>query len=223
LVALVPWFVATAGAAPIFSSVTLDTNTVAVAGGNADADSDSSPPSAAPLITESIASDTGADASAGALADEGLLFAVAESISTGGIAVANAESHFVGTFTNTPRLSLSFDLFSLAGAIDAGVAALTLYVQLISNGNVIFDQFYDSTSAFSLYFEVPSSSINMLDLRLVAESSALDTGSAQGFGTVTVSAVPLPGTLLLLLAGLGVLGWVTRGSRPVSSLTPSHS
>lgn len=208
-----------------FSNAQVDVTAIATADGPPGFDSQSSPPSALPVIASADSVGPTSVATAGAIGALGLLTTSADA--SVGVAIANAvaTSHFSGSFLMSsaePILSIDFAPFTFA--VGSGIAATSLFVSLTSGGNVLFQDFVSGPSVLT-YLLAPGVT-NLLDLTLTSEASGgfptQDVGNASSFGQVTLtSAVPLPAPWLLLLAGFGPLAAMKkkRAAQAASSTT----
>lgn len=190
-----------------FSNVQLDATAIALTPtGPPGIDSQSSPPSVAP-VSASAASVGAVDvATAGAIAGVGLLNTTADVSGGGATSSAVATAHFAASFLLTsadPVLVIEFSPLTFVSG--SGLGTTSLFISLTSGATTLFSDFV--TGTFSRYLGPGSGE---LDLVLTSEASAgfpqQGTGNGSSFGLVNVtSAVPLPAPWLLLLAGLGPL------------------
>jgi len=195
-----------------FSNVQLDATAIALTPtGPAGIDSQSSPPSAAP-VSASADSVGGPDvATAGAIAGVGLLTASADATGTG-ISSAVGTAHFAASFLLTnlePVLVLDFS--PLTFATGSGLGTTSLYLTLTSGATTLFSDLITS-GTFKRYLGPGSA---QLDLVLTSEASAgfpqQGPGNGSAFGLVSVtSAIPLPAPWLLLLVGVAPLAAMKR-------------
>jgi PEP-CTERM motif len=135
-------------------------------------------------------------------------------VSSGALASAGAQSHFVGTFIGTGPLTLNLGFTSVNSVLGGAFASGTLFVLLTNTLGAtttkLFDDLFtvgdDITLAFAL-----AGGVSTLDLVLFSEADASGARqTAQNFaqvvfaGTIGATAIPEPGTLAL--AGLALLG-----------------
>ena len=192
-----------------FSNAQFDVTAIATADGPAGFDSQSSPPSAQPVIASADSVGPTSVATAGAIGALGLLTTSADASVGAVIANAVGTSHFSGSFLMSAAEPIFLiDFAPLTFAVGSGIAATSLFVSLTSGGNVLFQDFVSGPMV--LTYSLAPGVMNLLDLTLTSEASAGfptdGIGNASSFGQVTLtSAVPLPAPWLLLLAGLGPL------------------
>lgn len=200
-------------AAPIvFTAATYDTAAFAVSGALADASSDTSPPSALPILSTATVSPANDFATSFALASSGLLSAFSEADSFAGAAGANsgAQSHFVATFLGAGRLNLHLVFDSLTSAAGGAMADATLFVLLTntlgSTTTTLFDNFFSSGQDVNLQFTALGN-ISTFDLLLFSQAATTGIGqSAQNFSQVTFDGtIPLPPTPALVVVGLAAM------------------
>lgn len=151
---------------------------------------------------------------AGAVAGPGLLTASADVSGSSGMAYAVATTNFMGSFINEGRMKISVDFAPFASFLGNGVASTSLFVVLVSDGITLFEDFISESWEFD--YGSLSGSVASLDLTLTSEAvtgfPSDGPGSAAALGIVTFGGgtVPTPGTLLLLVAGLGCLAVAKR-------------
>ncbi len=203
-----------AHAVPIgFTSTQYDTTAFAVTGAVADADSDSSPTSALPLLSTATAVGANDFATSAAFGAPSLFFTSAEADSFPGAVggSAGAQSHFVGSILGNGRLNLQLDFDSLDSIVGGGFGDGTLFVLLTNTvgatTTTLFNDFFSVSGLYSLQFAVPVGSVSTLDLLLFSEAATTGAGqSGQNFSQVTISGtIPVPPTPLLVVAGLAAL------------------
>lgn len=191
-----------------FTSVTAEATAAATTSGAPEFDTQTAPPGALPLVVSAV-SVGGADvATAGAVTAPGLLTASADAAGAAGIASAVATASWAATFVGDalqPYLAVDFTSSSFLSG--SGLGSATLYLTLVSGGVTLFQGLLDTSTSFSQF--VAPGVAGSIDLLLTADASAgfpQGLGNAAAFGQVAVvSAVPLPATWLLFLAGLGPL------------------
>ena len=206
-----------AQASPIvFSSMQFDTVAVASAGSVAQVDSASSPPAGLPLISSAVAISGGDFASAAAIADSGLLVAQSEVSSLQGVASATAFAQFIGAFSLPSETKLKFwiDLDDQDFTDVSASSVATLFLQLTFGGMTYADLLFTGNDPIYFTVDIPSAGDAVLSLLLSSEASTLGAGNAANFAQAQILVVPEPGTLVLLLAGVGLLGWVGQSRRP---------
>jgi len=200
----------------VFTSAQFDTSALAIAEGVPVFDSHGP----TPTTSQSNATSFGANdfASGSALGSSGLLTAFAEADSLVGAASALAQSHFLGSFSGSGRLSLHLGFDTTNALVGGGLADAMLFV-LVQNtvGGVtttLFNTFFASGTNIDLLAILPTGGTTTLDLLLFSEASTTGGGqSGQNFSELTfAAAIPLPATLLLLIAGLGAMLAVRRKS-----------
>jgi hypothetical protein len=143
--------------------------------------------------------------------NSGLLSTFAEADSILGPASALAQTHFLGSFSGSGRLSLHLGLDSTNTLVGGGLADVMLFV-LVQNtlGGVtttLFNTFFTSGTNVDLLAILPVGGITTLDLLLFSEASTSGAGqSGQNSSNLTfAAAIPLPATLLLVITGLGAM------------------
>ncbi|MEF7616756.1 PEP-CTERM sorting domain-containing protein [Aquincola sp. MAHUQ-54] len=220
--AIALWAAAAVAAAAVpATTVQFQTNTIALVADASDARSESSPLAPAPgldpvpLFTSALAVNATDFASAGAIASGGLFSTSAEADSATGFTSAAADAHYTSTYTGPGVINLSLQ-FTFEGAASAGSAAAgSLSVVVWSGGVVVFDQLFSTTGSFDLQMPLYGAD-HVVDLQLFSEASTDPLGgfaasSAQLAFDVAMAPVPEPGSLVLALAGLAVLGaWTHR-------------
>ena len=218
LLALIASMAIGAQAVPVvFTSAQFDTSALAIAEGVPVFDSHG--PTPITSQSNAVAVGTNDFASASALGSLGLLFAFSEADSVVGPASALAQSHFLGSFSASGRLSLDLGFDSTNALVGGGLADAMLFV-LVQNtlGGVtttLINTFFTSGIDIDLQAILPVGSITTLDLLLFSEASTSGAGqSGQNFSQLTfaAAAIPLPATLLLFITGLGAMLAVRRKS-----------
>lgn len=212
------FWVLVVNAAPIvYSSAQYDTVAVAIAGGEADFNSGSSPPADMPLLTSATAFDAVDYASGSGVAAIGLLTTQAEANSFAGIANAVGTSEFTGVFSLDPLLFLqiSIDMTSQHFTDAAAFSSGTLFLVVTSGGTTFLDEQLSTGGLYSYSLGPVAAGSYTLNLQLSSEANTTSGGNAFNFASVafeaTVSAVPEPGTLLLwATAGIVWLLWSQR-------------
>ena len=214
LIALLASIAIGAHAAPIaYTSTLYDTTAFAFTGAVADADTDTSPPSTLPLLSEATAVGVNDFATSAAFGSPSLFFTLAEAATFAGTvgATSGAQSHFVGSILGNGPLKLHFDFDSLDSIIGGGFGDGTLFVLLTNTVGAItttlFNDFFTSSGLYNLQYDVPVGGVSRLDLLLFSEAATTGAGqSGQNFSQVTISGtIPLPATPFLVVAGLAAL------------------
>ncbi len=214
LIALLASTAIGAHAAPIeFTSTLYDTTAFAVTGAVADADTDSSPPSALPLLSTATAVGVNDFATSAGFGSPSLFFTSAEAATFAGAvgASAGAQSHFVGSILGNGPLKLHFGFDSLDSIIGGGFGDGTLFVLLTNTvgamTTTLFNDFFTVSGLYNLQFDVPVGGVSRLDLLLFSEAMTTGAGqSGQNFSQVSISGtIPLPATPFLVVGGLAAL------------------
>ena len=199
-----------------FSNVQFDVTAIAVTDGVPGFDSQSSPPSTAPVVASAGSVGTTDVATAGAIGGPGLLSTSADVSGGGGIANAVSTSHFSGSFiASALEPILTLDYSALNSALGSSSAATSLFVSLTSGSSTLFQGFITGGSLWGFAHNLAPGATGLLDLTLSSEVSAgfpmQGTGNASSFGLVTVAAaIPEPEIGFLLLIGLGTLAAVRK-------------
>lgn len=196
----------TQASAVTFVDPQFDVTAIASTDGAPGFDSQSSPPSGTPVSASADSVGTTDVATAGAFGGPGLLTTSADVTAATGIASAVATSHFSGSFLNAAQMGLDIDFSTIDFMVGSGTAATSLFVSLTSDGATLFADFVAGPWSFS--YNPTAGTMSLLDLTLSSEVSGgfpSDSGNASSFGQASfaVSAVPLPATWVLFLAGLG--------------------
>jgi len=219
LIALLASIAIGAHASPIvFTTTQYDTTAFAVVGALADAGSDTSPPTALPLLSTATVVGANDFATSAAFGSPGLLFTQAEADSFAGAlgASAGAQSHFVGSILGTGALKLHFAFDDLDSIVGNGASDGTLFIFLTNTVGAItttlFNGFLTQSGVFNLQFDVPAGGVSKLDLLLFSEATTTSAGqAAQNFAQVRVDGtIPLPATPFLIVAGLAALATSRR-------------
>src|SRR5438067_6686703 len=141
LITLLACYALNAHALPIvFSGTQFETSAAAIAGSQADAEFDSSPPSTLPLVTSATVVGTSDFASGNAIAASGLLTASAEASSVAGVASGVGTAEFVGTFAGGGLLGITLNFNTQNFTDSTGFSAGTLFVHLISNNVTLLNE-----------------------------------------------------------------------------------
>lgn len=208
-VTLALWAALAASAPLTFSSATYSTGALAIAGTALDANSDASPSSPLPLLTSATATSGADSASSAGAADTGFLGASAEANSEVDSASSLASAEFLGLFKGKGApigLKLSYD----AGSTGSGTAESRLLVTF--NALNLFNDFISGPGFFETMIDLAAGIDGVLDILL---TSSADATGASAFNIASVgftASVPEPSTLVLLLAGVAILGAARRGS-----------
>jgi hypothetical protein len=204
---------ASAFAAPIvFDSVLYTTSAFADVGGTADGPhSDDSTANPLPLISTASVNSADGLANANAIADQGLLAASSEVLSTGASGSAAAISTFLGHFTTQGTgLALGLDYQDFIDAPGAATAASELFVLLQVGGIDLVNDSFTVSELISLSFPTLAGLDGVLDLTLVSSGlDAVDDGDGAfnlASASFALNSVPEPASLALVLGGLGLLG-----------------
>ena len=192
----------------VFSGTQFETSTAAIAGAQADAEFDSSPPSALPLVTSATAVGASDFASGNAIAASGLLATSAEASSVAGLASGVGTAEFVGTFTGGGLLGIALNFNTQIFTDTTGFSAATLFLQLISNNVTLLNEIVSASGLVSRTVNVPFGTNNTFNLLLSSEASITVGGNASNFALVSfqlANNVREPPIWLLMLPGLLLL------------------
>ena len=206
-------------AAPInFTSTQFETTAFAFAGASSDFASDSSPPSSLPLLS-SVSVLQGLDsASASGVVETGVLTTFADVFSGAGSTIAGSTALFSGVFIasgDVVGISLDFnsDNFNSSFSLSSSVAT----IQVTSNGTILLNQARSSSGLFQFSISPAAGAASVLQLTLTSQADAFATSFATNVATLAFSAqtipIPEPQTYAMMLAGLGLLGFVTRRTK----------
>lgn len=211
-----------AQAAIVPFNVQLQTDTTAVAESTADVHSDTSPPSAAPLLTSSVVVGVTDFASAGAIAADGLLSTSAEAFSTAGFSSGVGSSRYLASFAGafSALLHLEFDTSDFTDASASSLATAILLV--VNDGVTVLEEVITLSGLYDFAVDFTSSANQSIDLILTSEAYTLDGGSASNVANVSIGVVllPEPGSLALAFAALAAilaLGARRSSPRPMST------
>lgn len=140
-------------------------------------------------------------------------FTLAETIEGGGVDLSFDAS--VVNVTNVTVNTALFDFFSLSGTIDNNSGTVS---------DVVFNTFAGASGNF-LIATVDLTALTAGSTGLILTESFLNPFSSASAGdslavdfqpgNVTVTAVPLPAALVLMLSGLAPFGWLIRRNRRV--------
>jgi hypothetical protein len=215
VVVLLGFGIASAQATPIvFTSSSYTTAAFADVGGVSDGPFDAgAPPSLLSIISSASVTAVGGSAAANAIADNLLLAASSEAVSSPEVSSATAVSTFLGAFTTLGSgLSLHVNFEDFIDSLGGGSAGSELFVLLQVGGLTLLDASYTAAELIGADFMTMAGLPGVLDISLVSVANA----EADGFGFNLASAdfslnsVPEPATLALVLGGMGLLG-MSRG------------
>lgn len=209
----------TAQAAPIPITVQLQTDTTAVAEATADINSNTSPPSAAPLATSSVVVGVTDFASGGAIAANGLLSTSAEAAGATGFASGLGSSRYQASFTRATDAVVQLE-FNSSDFTDPSASSFATAILLILNDGVTLLEEVITLSGLYEFTVAFTTGVNQsIDLILTSEAYTLTGGSAANFASVSfdVLLIPEPGSLAIALVALAALGTRRAGARAMST------
>ena len=151
-------------AAPlVFTNTLYLTDALALAGTANDTQSDSSPPTAFPLLTIAAVDTDTASASAAGSADVGFLGSAASASSTVDPASALASSEFIGDFValgGAIRLLLNFD--TLNNGTDGANADSSILLTLIADGETFLNEVFNTAQSIDRLIALPGGALATL-------------------------------------------------------------
>lgn len=117
--------------------------------------------------------------------------------------------NYVGTgFGNSWNADILVEFTSLQAAVGIGIAGpTTLQFELLDAGMIVLEGYSLSTTPSNTYYYINRLTNDTKFLRVAGDFVAIDDLQ---FDVKTVSGVPEPETYALMLAGLGVVGFMAR-------------
>lgn len=202
-----------AQAAIVPFKVQLQTDTTAVAEATADANSDTSPPSASPLVSSSVVVGTTDFASAGAIAADGLLSTSAEAFSDRGFSSGVGSARYLASFAGafSAMLHLEFDTTDFTDAEAASLATAILLV--VNDGITVLEEVITLSGLYDFTVDFTTGANQSIDLILTSEAYTLTGGSAGNFANVSIGVVLLPEPGSLALGFVALIALVALGTR----------
>ena len=112
------------------------------------------------------------------------------------------------------QVNFAVDFSSFDNAFN-GAANSQLFITLVSNGTTLLDKILSSSQIVNESYLLSAGSTNLFDIQLISNANALgDMEAALGFNLASaafnVSAVPEPNVAWMMLAGVGMVGWMRR-------------
>jgi hypothetical protein len=209
----------TAQATPTPMTIQLSADTTAVAESTADVKSDTSPPSAEPLVTSSVVNGVTDFASGGAIATNGLLSTSAEASSSTEFASGVGSSRYLASFYGATGAVVHLDFNSMDFTDPSASSLATAILLIMNDGVTVLEEvitlsgLYDFTVAFANHVN------QSIDLILTSEAYTLTGGNAANYASASIDVllIPEPGSLALVLVALVALGTRRSGARAMST------
>ncbi|MFZ4287541.1 PEP-CTERM sorting domain-containing protein [Variovorax sp. HJSM1_2] len=201
----------------VFTNTQYTTSAVAVADGQADYQTASSPPATLPALASAAVVGNNDFAASSGLGTAGLLTTTAEVDSAAGPAFATGQSQFIGSFTDSGWVSLHFDFLTLSSIFGDASAYGSVFVTITNTlggaTTTLFNDVFTDNVSFDFGSFIPLGGVTTLDLILVSDIGTSDAGQwGQNFAQVSFYGhVPEPSTWALTLLGLLAVVLLSRG------------